>query len=147
MGTVWLWAVLGLVLLGLEMATGTLYILWFGIAALLLAGLDYLLPSISIPLQIFLFALLSLGSLLLWRYVYKKTSSDLRIGQSQGEEIGRVGTIIEAVSPKQNGKIQFAQGVMGSRVWAAIGSEEIAIGADAVIIAVEGNSLRVKQVA
>jgi inner membrane protein len=147
MDTVWLWAVLGLVLLGLEMATGTLYILWFGIAALLLALLDYLLPSISIPLQIFLFALLSLGSLLLWRYVYKKTSSDLRIGQSQGEEIGRVGTIIEAVSPKQNGKIQFAQGVMGSRVWAAIASEEIAIGADAVIIAVEGNSLRVKQVA
>ncbi|MDP2248747.1 MAG: NfeD family protein, partial [Nitrosomonadales bacterium] len=35
MESTWLWGILGLILLAVEMATGTFYILWFGIAALI----------------------------------------------------------------------------------------------------------------
>ncbi len=143
MDMIWAWGVLGLILLGLEMATGTFYILWFGVAGLLVAGLTWLAPSMSLTLQVFLFAVLSLGSLLIWKQFYKKNEVDLRVGQSQGDEIGRLGTITEAVSAKQNGKIQFAQGVMGSREWAAIATEDLEVGAEAVIVAIEGNALRV----
>lgn len=142
---IWMWGILGFILLASEMATGTFYILWFGIAALCLSAVLWLFPATSIALQLFLFAVLSLSSLAIWRLNYKKTSASSRIGQSQGEEIGRVGTITEAVSPKQNGRIKFAQGVMGSRDWAAIATEDIEAGAEAIIISIEGNALRVQR--
>ncbi|PKO49872.1 MAG: NfeD family protein [Betaproteobacteria bacterium HGW-Betaproteobacteria-20] len=142
--SMWVWGVIGLVLLALEMVTVTFYVMWFGVAAIILAVLTWLMPGMSVAVQLFLFAILSIGSLFVWRTYYKKTSSDSRVGQAQGEEIGRVGIIIEPVSATQNGRIQFTQGVMGSREWAAVANEAIEAGTQAEVIAVEGNSLRVK---
>jgi len=145
MNIVWTWGILGLILLAIEMATGTFYILWFGIAALIVALMTAVFPATPVALQFFLFALISLASLAIWKLNYKKTSTDSRIGQSQGEEIGRVGTITKKVSPQHTGEIEFAQGVMGSRRWTIVADEEIEPGAEALIIAIEGNSLRVKR--
>lgn len=142
---VWAWGILGLILIAIEMASGTFYILWFGISALCMSVALFLFPNMPAVMQIFLFSALSLSSLAIWKFNYKKTGPDLRVGQSSGDEIGKVGTIIEPVSTKQNGKIKFAQGVMGSREWAAIADEDIETGADAVIIGVEGNALRVQR--
>lgn len=141
----WIWGILGLVLLGAEMLIGTMDALWFGVSAIVLALLTWLIPDMPLALQLFLFSALSLGALFLWRRHDKKTSTDLHIGQSQSDEIGRVGTIIEPVGPRQNGRIRFPQGVMGSREWAAVAGEDIEAGAEAVIVAIEGNSLRVKR--
>jgi membrane protein implicated in regulation of membrane protease activity len=141
----WIWGIVGLVLLSAEMLLGTMDALWFGIAAVVLAVLTWLFPHMPWPLQLFLFSALSLGALFLWRRHDKGTSTDLHIGQSQGDEIGRVGIIIEAVGPRQNGRIRFSQGVMGSREWAAVADEEIEADAEAAIVAIEGNSLRVKR--
>lgn len=145
MENIWIWGILGLGLLAVEMGTGTFYILWFGISALCISVGLWVMPTLPLVVQLFLFAALSLGSLAIWKMYYKKTDTHLRIGQSQGDEIGRVGTIIEPVSLKQNGRIQFAQGVMGSREWSAIANEDIETGAEAVITGIEGNALRVKR--
>ena len=142
---IWLWGILGLVLLALEMFLGTFYLLWFGISAFCMSIALLILPTLALAIQLFLYSALSLGSLAIWKMYYQKTSHDLRVGQSQSDEIGRIGTIIEKVSEKQNGKIKFAQGVMGSKEWAAISLEEIEIGADAVITKIEGNALWVKR--
>ncbi|MDR2219333.1 MAG: NfeD family protein [Methylobacillus sp.] len=140
----WIWGIVGLVLLGVEIVSGTMHAFWFGIAALLVAVLTWLIPAMPLTLQLLLFSVFSIGALIVWQRYCKKTSTDLRIGQSQGDEIGRVGTIIAPVGPKQTGRILFTQGVMGSREWTAIADEEIAVDAEAVIVAIEGNSLRVK---
>lgn len=140
----WVWGVLGLVLLAIEMATGTFYVFWFGIAALILGLLTSLLPDMHLAIQLLLYSGLSLGALFIWRNYYKQNDPNFRIGQSQGEEIGRVGTIIEQVSATQNGRIQFTQGVMGSRDWVAVSDDPIAAGATASIVAIEGNALRVR---
>ena len=142
---VWAWGILGLILIAIEMASGTFYILWFGISALCMSVALFLFPDMPAVMQIFLFSALSLSSLAIWKFNYKKAGPDLRVGQSSGDEVGKVGTIIEPVSAKQNGRIQFAQGIMGSREWAAIANEDIEAGADAVIIGVEGNALRVQR--
>ncbi|MGB4812635.1 MAG: NfeD family protein [Methylophilaceae bacterium] len=144
MQPMWIWAAIGLILLAAEMATGTFYVVWFGIAALIVALITWLMPDISVGMQLVLFAILSMGALFIWRNYYKKVETHSRVGQAQGEEIGRVGSITLSVSPTQNGKIQFAQGVMGSREWIAIADENIEAGAQAIVIAVEGNTLRVK---
>ena len=142
----WMWGVLGLVLLAIEMGTGTIYILWFGIAALCLAIATWVFTTIPVAIQFAIFAALSIGSLAIWKFNYKKNETHSRVGQAQGEEIGRVGTLIEACSPSQNGKIQFTQGLMGSREWPAISNETILKGTQARVVAVEGNALRVQRI-
>lgn len=145
MEPVWMWGILGLTLLAAEMLSGTFYMLWFGIAAFIVAALLWLFPAMPLTLQLLLYTFLSLGSLFIWRRHYKKNSADSRVGQSQGDEIGRVGTVVQAVSMAQSGRIQFAQGVMGSREWDAVSDESIEAGSQAIIVAIEGNSLRVKK--
>jgi membrane protein implicated in regulation of membrane protease activity len=141
----WIWGAIGLVLLAVEMAAGTFYVLWFGVSALSVAIATWLFPNLALPLQFVMFAALSFSSLAIWRLNYKKTETHSRVGQAQGEEIGRTGKVIEACSPTQNGKIRFTQGLMGSREWAAVSDDAIEVGSDATVIAVEGNALRIKR--
>jgi len=142
----WVWGAIGLILLAVEMATGTFYILWFGVSALSVAIAMWLFPNISQALQFVMFAALSISSLAIWKLNYKKTETHSRVGQAQGEEIGRTGTVIEACSLAQNGKIQFTQGLMGSREWVAVSNETIDVGTEATVVAVEGNALRIRKI-
>ncbi len=140
----WIWGVLGIVLLAAEiMITGTVYTLWFSVSALCVALLLWIFPATSYAVQFTVFAVLSLGALAAWRRHYKKTDTDYRVGQSQGEEIGRTGIVTEAANPTQNGVIQFTQGLMGSKEWTAVSDEYIAAGSHATVVAVEGNALRI----
>jgi len=143
---VWVWGALGLILLSVEMAIGTFDILWFGIAALCVSFVMWLFPNMPHAAQFVMFAVISLTSLAIWRFHYKKTETHSRVGQAQGQEIGRVGTIIKACGPNQNGKVRFTQGLMGDREWTAISDEVINEGTKATVIAVEGNALRIKAV-
>jgi membrane protein implicated in regulation of membrane protease activity len=140
----WVWGGVGLILLTVEMATGTFYVLWFGVAALSTAIAVWVFPNMPHAIQFVVFAMLSFSSLAIWRLNYKKTETHSRVGQSQGEEIGRVGIVLEACSPSQNGKIRFTQGLMGAREWAAIANQYIPEGTEARVIAVEGNTLRIE---
>ena len=142
----WMWGALGLVLLGIEMATGTFYVLWFGVAALCLALAIWFFPEMPSAVQYAMFSALSLGSLAIWRLIYKKTATDSRVGQSLGEEIGRVGTVSETCSATKSGKIIFTQGLMSSRIWVAVSNETIEVGSNAKVVAVEGNELRIVKI-
>jgi len=140
----WVWAVLGIILLATEiMITGTIYTLWFSISALCVAVMLWLFPDTTYAVQFTVFAILSLCSLAIWRRHYKKTDTSYRVGQAQGEEIGRVGVVTEATSPAQSGTIRFTQGLMGSREWVAVSDDLIEAGSNATVVAVEGNSLRI----
>ena len=142
----WIWVAIGLLLLAAEIATGTVYVLWFGISALCVAVATWLFPQMPPAIQFVIFAALSIGSLAIWKLFYKKTETHSRIGQAQGEEIGRTGTVIEPVNPNHNGKISFTQGLMGSREWVAVANEMIEAGSQAKVIAVEGNALRITKI-
>ncbi len=142
----WIWGVLGLILLAIEMATGTVYVLWFGISALCVAVTTWVFPVMPYAMQFAIFAALSIGSLAIWKLNYKKTETHSRVGQAQGEEIGRIGTVVVACNANQIGKIQFTQGLMGSREWPAVSIEPIAQGTQARVVAVEGNALRIKAI-
>jgi inner membrane protein len=142
----WIWGALGFALLAAEMATGTIYMLWFGISALCLAIVVWLFPEMHPALQFVIFAILSITSLAIWKLNYKKNDEVYRVGQAQGEEIGRIGIVIESCGHTKNGKIQFTQGLMGSREWVAVSNETIETGSEAKVVAVEGNSLRISKI-
>ena len=63
----WHWLALGVVLLVLEITTPTNYLLWPGIAALLLGALKFLVPGLDGVLSIFLFAVLSVAATVVWQ--------------------------------------------------------------------------------
>lgn len=142
----WIWGAIGLILLAAEMATGTIYLLWFGISALSVAIATWLFPNLALALQFVMFAALSISSLAIWKVNYKKTETHSRVGQSQGEEIGRVGEVMVACGPNVRGSIQFAISLMGSREWPVVADKNIAAGSSAAVVAVEGNTLRIQAV-
>ncbi len=144
LSAMWVWGAIGLILLAAEMATGTVYILWFAISALSVALALVILPNLALALQFVMFAALSISALAIWKLHYKKTETHSRVGQAQGEEIGRVGEITKTCGPNQTGTITFTQGLMGGREWPAIANETIEAGNSATVVAVEGNTLRVK---
>ena len=145
MQPIWAWAILGLVLLSVELLSGTFYILWFAISALCVALMLAAYPGAPFSLQLLLFSVLSLVALALWRRRYQTQGPAPVIGQSHDDTIGKVGVISSAVSPQQNGEIRFTVPVMSSRVWMAIADESIGLGEEAEVVAVEGNFLRVKR--
>lgn len=142
---IWAWAILGLVLLSVEMLSGTFYILWFGISALCVALLLAAYPAAPIALQLLVFSVLSLVTLGIWRTKYRKQGPAPRVGQAQDDTVGRTGRITEPVSREQQGKIVFTIPVMGSREWVAVADESIAAGEEAVVTRIEGNYLRVQR--
>ena len=62
----WVWILLGLAFMGLEVATGTFVLLFFGVAALAV-GIAALFGLGSIWLQVPLFLALAVGAMLLFR--------------------------------------------------------------------------------
>src|SRR5919109_5101717 len=64
----WHWLVIGLILVALEMAaSGGFYVIFFGIAALAIAGLHVLDLAGPVWIQLVLFSAMSIGSLLFFR--------------------------------------------------------------------------------
>jgi membrane protein implicated in regulation of membrane protease activity len=63
----WHWLALGAVLLALEIASTTNYLLWPGIAALLMGALKFLVPGLDGALSVFLFAVLAVASTIVWQ--------------------------------------------------------------------------------
>jgi inner membrane protein len=64
----WHWLIIGLILVALEMAaSGGFYVIFFGIAALAIAGLHVLNVAGPAWVQLLLFSVISVGSLVLFR--------------------------------------------------------------------------------
>ena len=64
----WHWLVIGLILVALEMAaSGGFYVIFFGIAALAIAGLHVFGAAGPVWVQLLLFSAISIGSLLFFR--------------------------------------------------------------------------------
>ena len=63
----WLWTIGGCVLLALELIGPGFFVLFFGIGALLVAGATALWPGLALWVQLALFSVSSVGTLLLFR--------------------------------------------------------------------------------
>jgi len=63
----WHWWALGALLLALEIASTTQYLLWPGIAALLVGVLKFAVPSLDGRLAVFLFAVVAVVATVVWK--------------------------------------------------------------------------------
>jgi membrane protein implicated in regulation of membrane protease activity len=96
----WQWWILGLVLLVLEVFAPGAFFLWMGIAAGLVGLILFLVPQMGWEYQVLIFAVLSVGSIVVWRQYLKKhpTESDQPSLNRRGEQyVGRVFTLDEPI--------------------------------------------------
>jgi membrane protein implicated in regulation of membrane protease activity len=103
----WHWLVLGLVLVALEMAaSGGFYIIFFGIAAIVVAVLMMLGLAGPTWVQVLLFSILSIASLLLFRNPIMRRLN-LNAGAPDIDTLaGETGTVLEEMSPGAPGRVE-----------------------------------------
>ncbi|MBF0784555.1 NfeD family protein [Muribacter muris] len=135
------WLILGFALLILEIAIPGVFIVWWGFAAILVAGLVALIPVLPMAWQVTAFAVLAIVfSLLWWQYQHRKdvqADQSTELNARDHTMIGTQGAIIEILD---NG---IARGKFGDTTWRVVG-EHLKLGDKVTVYKVEGITLFVK---
>ncbi len=119
----WSWVVLGLILLGLEIFAPGVYLLWVGIAALIVGAASLVLWETGFwgwQVQVLLFLVLSLASAWLGRklVVSRQDNTDQPLLNRRSEQmIGRTATLAEPIRDGR-GRIQ-----LGDTLWRVCGPD------------------------
>ena len=104
----WQWWIIAVVLVIIEILAPTFFALWMAIAAFLTGVALYLMPEMLWEYQVFLFAILSVVSIIVWRYYYNKNpiATDEPLLNRRGEQyVGRIITLQEPIVDGQ-GKVK-----------------------------------------
>lgn len=140
--TWWYWLVLGLVLIALEMvSSGGFYFIFFGVAAVVVAGLAGSGLTEASWLQWLLFSVFSVLSLVLFRNPLMR-KLNLTAGAADIDTLaGETGTALEDMSVGANGRVELR-----GTTWSArnTGSLPLARGHRCVVVRAERLTLLVK---
>lgn len=135
------WIIAGLILLLLEVFAPGAFLLWFGIAALIVGTVVWLVPLLPWEVQIIGFAVLSMGALLGYRYWRKRVPAkdqDQPLLNRRAEQlIGRTFLLDQAIV-NGRGKVK-----VGDALWTAIG-DDLAVGSKIRVIGVREQMLEVE---
>ena len=139
----WHWWILGLVLLVLEVFAPGAFFLWMGVAAGIVGMVLLLAPGLGWEFQLLIFAILSVGSIVVWRYYLKKhpTETDQPSLNRRGEQY--VGRIVTLSDPIENGR---GRAKIGDSAWSVEG-DDLPAGAKVKVVGVEGIVLKVEPAA
>lgn len=138
----WHWVIFGLVLMLSEIFLVSFFVLWFGAAAVIVGGVVYFAPDISLTSQIFLWTVLSLALAWGWFKFLKPLAIDkTKAGLSRETIIGEVGQILSPPHNDRRGKLRFPAPILGSDEWLIISQDSLSIGDRVRVIDISGNSL------
>lgn len=140
----WHWMVLGMVLVALEMMVTTFFLIWFGMAAIVV-GLLMLFTAPSFTAQMVLWAVLSVIMTAGW-VRYFKNPDRTRSGQAKEGVKGVIGLMTKPVTEVQPGEIIFQRPVLGADRWPVVADKPIAAGERARIVDVQGQTLQVEKI-
>lgn len=139
----WHWIILGFIFIGLETVTMTFLMLGIGVAAIL-TGLAALLLHLSFAAELLVWSVLSLLFVVgWWRFIRQRTVT--QSGQPH-YRVDTKGTVVEAVTPPQRGRVLFDIPVLGNREWPAFADEALEEGAKVEIVDVSGQLIKVKRI-
>lgn len=139
----WHWVVGGIVLILLELAVPAFFVIWFGLGALLVAGVLLLAGALSLTAQLLVWTLSSLAMTALWFGVFRPGRQTTRIGTAAGETIGEVGLLVSAVAPFERGRVRFQKPILGAEEWACMAETAIPAGQRVRVVSVEGSYVKV----
>ena len=142
----WHWLVLGMVLVIAEMFIPTFASLWFGLAAIIVAALAWLLP-LSLFAEILIWLILSAVFVFAWfKYVKPLSVDRTKAGLGGGVIIGEIGMIVIKPLPEQAGTVRFNVPIVGADEWQCrTRGEEVEIGDRVIVTDIVGNELVVSR--
>ena len=142
----WHWVVLGVLLMLSEIMLTTFFVLWFGIAAVLMGGVLFLVPGIDLTWQILLWTILSSILAFFWFKYLKPLSIDkTKAGLSREAIVGEVGQVISVPHDGKRGRLRFPAPILGTDEWLIISQDVLAEGDRVRVKDVSGNSLIVEK--
>lgn len=143
----WHWIVLGVVLVLSEIMLTTFFVLWFGVAALVMALVLLVLPALALGWQVFIWTLLSIALAVLWfRYLKPLAVDRTMAGMSREAIIGETGQVISAPTGERRGQLRFPAPILGADEWLIISTDSLAVGDRVRVKDFSGNALIVEKV-
>lgn len=143
----WHWVVFGVLLILSEIALTTFFILWFGVAAIVVGLILFFVPALSLSWQIFVWTLLSSLLAVIWFKYLKPLSIDrTKAGLSREAIVGEIGQVISAPNEDRRGRMRFPAPILGADEWQIISSDTLTEGQRVRVKDVSGNSLIVEKV-
>lgn len=140
---VWKWLILGVCLLALELFTGTLFLLWPAIAAILVGLIKSVVP-LGWEMQLLLFAIITTAGLI-WgeKYLRPRLARDKAADGLNERGAGMIGQTVRAISDFDMGRGRVK---VGDTEWAAkMASGDAKAGDELRIIEVSGASVTVER--
>ncbi len=141
----WVWIVGGIALVLAELIIPSFFIVWFGLAALLIGLLSYAF-SLSLTGQLATWILASLAMVFLWFRLFNTNSLRTRAGTADGDAIGEIGLLVSTVAPFERGKVRFQRPVLGADEWICLADTPITAGDRVKVVAIEGSFLKVSKI-
>jgi inner membrane protein len=140
----WNWMALGLVLLALEILVPGIFLLWIGIAAIIVGALTLMIGDAAMwswQLQIVLFLILSLVSAYIGKKVMAKgdgVSDEPFLNQRAEQLVGRTATLAEPIADGR-GRIK-----LGDTQWRVSGPD-LPVGTKVKVVSTDGSELSVER--
>ena len=141
----WHWLVLGMVLIIAEIFLPSFTIFWFGLGAIIVAGLLLLFSGMTLSWQLFIWAIASCGFTFLWFKYFKPMMTDrTKAGISREAIIGESGQVIKTPEEGKHGVVRFSTPLLGADEWPFICEEQLAVGDRVYVKDISGNTLIVE---
>jgi membrane protein implicated in regulation of membrane protease activity len=139
----WHWVVFGIVLLILEMSSGTFIMLGLGVSAIFVGLLDSVMGT-SFTTELSIWMILSILSIAAW-FKWVKNPAVSHTGQSNST-LDTLGTVTEEIHPHDRGKVIFDTPVLGNTSWHATAKESITKETRIKIVEVNGQLIEVQKI-
>ncbi|GAB5389018.1 MAG: NfeD family protein [Alphaproteobacteria bacterium] len=116
---VW-WLIAGMILGAAEILAPGFVIIWFGLAAIIIAAISWFIPDIVWWVQVFLFTGFTLGLLFVAHKYWKPTEGDTDeplLNNKAAQLVGRTATLIEPIEDGR-GRVR-----VGDTTWSVTGPD------------------------
>ena len=142
----WYWLVFGMLLIMAEMFIPSFTVFWFGLGAVVVALILWLLPDMAVSWQLFIWAVASIVFTILWFKLFKPLMTDrTKAGISREAILGESGQVIKMPEADRRGIVRFTTPLLGSDEWPFICEQEVDSGDRVFVKDVSGNTLIVEK--
>jgi inner membrane protein len=141
----WIWIAAGIAITALELVVPSFTIIWFGLAAIVVGLISFILGTESLAVQLALWAVLSGTFTYFWFRFFRQQTKTLS-GQSKEAIVGKAGIIVKVNdSTFPGGVVRFPIAVLGSDEWAFISEIPLQVGDRGIITDIAGDKLVLKK--
>jgi hypothetical protein len=142
----WYWLVLGMLLIIAEIFIPSFTVFWFGLGAIIVALLLWLLPALAFSWQLFIWAIASIVFTFLWFKFFKPLMTDrTKAGISREAALGESGQVIRIPQEGRRGVVRFATPLLGADEWPFICEQKVSSGDRVFVKDISGNTLLVEK--